>query len=145
MKPKAVARSLRACARRRWQDERGAAAVEFALVMPILILMLFGIIEFARAWNVRQTLTDAAREGARVAVVNNAMMPAAMLQDSVRQVVRNTAIRAGLDLTQLTITPTGVGVGETARVQLTYVYNPMIGLVLNAPITMQTTSVMRNE
>jgi Flp pilus assembly protein TadG len=129
----------------RWRDDRGAAAVEFALVMPILLLLLFGIIEFARAWNVRQTLTDAAREGARIAVVHNNMMPRQMLEDSVRSIVNSAAQRAGLDANYLTVTPTGVGIGATARVQVEYIYQPMITLVLQVPITMRTTAVMRNE
>ncbi|HSK18053.1 MAG TPA: TadE/TadG family type IV pilus assembly protein [Longimicrobiales bacterium] len=132
--------------RMRWADDRGAAAVEFALVMPILIVILFGIIEFARIWNTKQTLTDAAREGARIAVVNNAMVkPAQALQDSVRRVVYRTASAAALDTTQLTFTPTGVGSGQTATIALQYVYTPLVGLVLNTPITMSTSSVMRNE
>jgi Flp pilus assembly protein TadG len=48
-------------------DETGAAAVEFALVFPILILLLFGIIQFSIAYNRVQGLHAAAREGARVA------------------------------------------------------------------------------
>jgi Flp pilus assembly protein TadG len=48
-------------------DETGAAAVEFALVLPILILLLFGIIQFSIAYNRIQGLHAAAREGARVA------------------------------------------------------------------------------
>lgn len=44
----------------------GAAAVEFALVLPILILLLCGIIDFGRAYNAQITLTHAAREAARV-------------------------------------------------------------------------------
>jgi Flp pilus assembly protein TadG len=129
----------------RWRDDRGAAAVEFALVMPILLLLLFGIIEFARAWNVRQTLTDAAREGARVAVVGNNMIPRQVLEDSVRSIVNSAAQRAGLDANYLTVTPTGVGTGATAQVQVEYIYQPMITLVLQVPITMRTTAVMRNE
>jgi Flp pilus assembly protein TadG len=129
----------------RWRDDRGAAAVEFALVMPILLLLLFGIIEFARAWNVRQTLTDAAREGARVAVVGNNMIPRQLLEDSVRSIVNSAAQRAGLDANYLTVTPTGVGIGATAQVQVEYIYQPMITLVLQVPITMRTTAVMRNE
>jgi Flp pilus assembly protein TadG len=145
MTTRAVAQIVRACLGRRWRDERGGAAVEFALVMPVLVLILFGIIEFARAWNVRQTLTDAVREGARVAVVNNALIPTQTLRDSVETIVMNAASNAGLDLAQLTVTSTGVGGGVTAEVQAEYNYVPLIGLVLNAPITMRTTSVMRNE
>ena len=46
---------------RRDVGERGAAAVEFALIVPILILMILGLVEFARAYNVQISLTNAAR------------------------------------------------------------------------------------
>jgi len=48
------------------RSERGAAAVEFALVLPILVMLLFGIIQFGMAFNQKQGLHAAAREGARV-------------------------------------------------------------------------------
>lgn len=49
----------------------GQATVEFALVLPLVLLLLVGMLEFARAWNLHQTLTDAVREGARRAVLAN--------------------------------------------------------------------------
>ena len=48
---------------------RGIAAVEFALVVPFFILLVFGIIEIGRAIMVNQILTNAAREGARQAIL----------------------------------------------------------------------------
>jgi Flp pilus assembly protein TadG len=47
--------------------ERGAAAIEFALVLPLLIVLVFGIVEFSIAYNHKQGLHAAAREGARLA------------------------------------------------------------------------------
>lgn len=49
--------------------DRGASLVEFALVLPLLTLFLFGIIEFGIAYNKKQTVNSAAREGARTAAV----------------------------------------------------------------------------
>lgn len=49
--------------------DRGAAAVEFALVLPLLLLVLFGLIDFGRALNAQITLTQAAREGVRLAAL----------------------------------------------------------------------------
>jgi Flp pilus assembly protein TadG len=46
-------------------SDRGAAAVEFALVLPLLLILIFGIIDFGRMLNAKITLTEAAREGAR--------------------------------------------------------------------------------
>jgi Flp pilus assembly pilin Flp len=51
------------------RDEGGAAAVEFALLLPLIVLLLFGIIEFGLAFNTRIQATNAAREGARMAIV----------------------------------------------------------------------------
>ena len=48
------------------QADNGAAAVELALVLPFLLLLLFGIIDFGRAYNARITLSNAARESVRV-------------------------------------------------------------------------------
>lgn len=50
-------------------SDRGAAAVEFALVLPLLLLLIFGLIDFGRALNEQIVLTQAAREGARVAAL----------------------------------------------------------------------------
>ena len=52
------------------KKERGAAAIELALILPLLLLVLFGIMEFGRAYNVQVSLTQAAREGARYAAVH---------------------------------------------------------------------------
>jgi Flp pilus assembly protein TadG len=50
---------------RRWADQRGAVAVEFALVFPLLMLVLFGVIEYGAIYNAQLTVTGAAREAAR--------------------------------------------------------------------------------
>lgn len=59
--------------RRRWKDQRGAVAVEFALVFPLLMLVLFGVIEYGAVYNAQLVVTGAAREAAReMAVTGNA-------------------------------------------------------------------------
>lgn len=54
-----------------WRSQHGAAAVEFALVLPLLLVILLGIIEFGRAYNVQISLTHAARETARYMAIHN--------------------------------------------------------------------------
>ncbi len=51
------------------RDERGAAAVEFALVVPLLLLLLWGIVDIGRAFYTLNNLASAVREGARSAAV----------------------------------------------------------------------------
>ncbi|MGN7250718.1 TadE/TadG family type IV pilus assembly protein [Arthrobacter sp. SAFR-014] len=52
-------------------SEGGAVAVEFALLAPVLIMLLLGIMEFGRAYNAQILLTSAAREGVRVMAITN--------------------------------------------------------------------------
>lgn len=51
-------------------EQRGAALVEFAFVLPVLLILLFGIVEFAVAFNRAQAVEAAAREGARLASIS---------------------------------------------------------------------------
>jgi Flp pilus assembly protein TadG len=53
--------------RLRPRAERGAAAVEFAIILPVLVLIVFGIVQFSIQYNRQQGLHAAAREGARLA------------------------------------------------------------------------------
>ena len=53
----------------RKRDQRGAAAVEMAIVLPVLVLLVFGIIQWSIYFNRLQGLQAAAREGARVAAL----------------------------------------------------------------------------
>jgi Flp pilus assembly protein TadG len=52
------------------KDKRGQSIIEFALVLPILLMVLFGITEFGRAIMVKNILHTASREGARLAAVS---------------------------------------------------------------------------
>jgi hypothetical protein len=60
----------RDCTMKRTDRERGAVALEMALVLPVLLLILIGILEFGRVMNVQVSLTQAAREGARHAAIH---------------------------------------------------------------------------
>ncbi len=81
------------------RDGRGQALVELALILPILLMLLLGIFEFGRAWNTKQVITDAAREGARLAVVQNNDID----QDDVKAAVATHLSRAGIPGTAVTI------------------------------------------
>lgn len=56
-------------------EHRGAAAIEFALILPLLIMLVFGIIQFGVLFNRQQGLHAAAREGARIASISNTTQP----------------------------------------------------------------------
>lgn len=73
-------------------DQRGAAAVEFALVLPILLLLLFGIISYGYMLSFRGSLSQGAAEGARAAAVAVAQTPTASLSSA--QTAVNESIRS---------------------------------------------------
>lgn len=56
--------------RHRIKDQRGQALVEFAIVLPIMLLVLFGMVEFGRIFYTQLAVNNAAREGARWAAVH---------------------------------------------------------------------------
>jgi Flp pilus assembly protein TadG len=130
------------------EDSRGQALVEFALVVPILMLLLLGIVDFARAWNVYEVLTDAAREGARVIVVDNGLS-----NDDAIIRIQEAGARAGITIaaTDVQITETDLTTGSKATtVRIEYQHRlqfvgALMSLVGDGNITLVTEFSMRNE
>ena len=116
-------------------QSRGAAAVEFALVLPILVLILFGTIEFGRAYNAKTTLTHAAREGVRVLALGTGD-PAAT--------ARNAA--TSLDGSQIGVTTAGGNPctpGQQVAITLTYSVEYSIPLFSEGTWALSETATMR--
>jgi len=65
-------------------DDGGAAAVEFALVLPLLVVLLLAIVEFGLVFNAQLGVTYAAREGARMAAINVATFSKEAVQERAR-------------------------------------------------------------
>ncbi len=77
---------------RRDTRARGAAVVEFAVVLPLLLTILFGIIEYGWVFMVRQTLQTAAREGCRTAILQTSTEPYASVLARVAEVMAPTGL-----------------------------------------------------
>lgn len=111
-------RSIKSLLLRLRGGRRGQALVEFAITVPLLLILLIGIVDFARAWNVYQVLTDAGREGTRLAVVDNGSTTA-----EVRTVIKTAAARAGILLQDTDITiDEATGRGEPTTVTISYAH-----------------------
>ncbi|HWR37108.1 MAG TPA: TadE/TadG family type IV pilus assembly protein [Clostridia bacterium] len=134
--------------------QRGGTLVEFAIVLPIFVSMMFIIFDFARALQTYHTMTNAAREGARFSVApyygSNELPSADAVQARVCDYMRPGAVFCGSGPDNATVTVsqsvtnTVNGVSTTfTEVDVTTPYR--FKLLRFATITLATKAVMRNE
>ncbi|HEX5645896.1 MAG TPA: TadE/TadG family type IV pilus assembly protein [Nitrospira sp.] len=130
-------------------NERGIAAAEFALLLPVFLLILFSIIEFGMLMYGREIVTNAAREGARAGIVIGPNKPAA---GAITAIANNYLTGTGINPADVTFTPTGAGGvnPSTLTVQAVYNYNfliPYIPAVVGIPnpLIITTQVVMIHE
>jgi Flp pilus assembly protein TadG len=109
----------------RAREDRGAAAVEFALVLPLLLLLIFGIVDFGRAWNMQLALTQAAREGVRSVALADGTDAAQRTRDAAFPV---TGITVGITACPATVTASSDAQVTASR---TYDYITPISGILN--------------
>jgi Flp pilus assembly protein TadG len=136
------------------RDTRGTEAVEFALVLPILMLVVAGIFDMGFLFNNYQTLTNAAREGARVAVVPG--WAQTDVEDRVKQYLQADGMNP--DAAQIDVTGVQINVGgapiSAVKVVVSYPYNymvlgPIAGVLQGGGtfdvVTLTAASTMRTE
>ncbi len=83
---------LRTCRHEGQKRRRATAVVEFAVVLPLLMTMLLGIIEFGYVFMIRQTLQHAAREGVRIAVLQTSVNPYANVTARISEAMAPTGL-----------------------------------------------------
>ena len=163
--PSRLARLLRRSAsehvpvsQRSWLSERGQALLETAVTLPLLLLVSVGIFEFGRAYQCWQILTNAAREGARVAVLPTSTYADAQarvtqyMQDGQIGVPKGTLISIAPTTVQLSGTTTAPGSKVTIDYPFSFIMlNPVAKLVAPntkvgaSAFTMSVSVTMRNE
>ena len=94
----------------------GAATVEFAVIAPVLILLVLGMIEVGRGVNVQHVLLNAARAGCRVAIIEGAT------QQTINDRVEDNLAGSGVSAPEITVTP-----------------NPLSSAVTGDPVTVTVT------
>jgi len=106
---------LKRITRRTGKREGGQSLVEFALVLPIFLLVLFSIVDFGMAFHAWITVTNSAREGARLGAVR---APAT----DIEQRVRDTADSLDQDDLVVTVTNAEGDPGDSVVVDVSYGY-----------------------
>jgi len=133
----------------RLQREKGSAGVEFALLLPIIVLLVFGMMEVGVALYDVQIIKNASREGARAGIINVDPKPTEL---QIEDVVKTYLTNASLDLSKLkdiVVDGEGGASGEPLTVTVIYAYdfNVLPGLITDfaGSIDLQGSVVMRNE
>ena len=138
------------------RGELGQALVEFSFVVILLFILVFGIVDFGMGLHSWMTVTNATREGARVAAVHAASsgsldcspLPTA---GTIERQICNTGSNLNPNNMTITVTnadPSGVNSGQPVTVQVSYQYDlvtPFAALVQIPSLTMSSTVQMRLE
>jgi len=141
----------------RIRRDRGTALIETALTLPLILLVSVAIFEFGRAFQTWEVLTNAAREGARIACLPNADPSA--VQSRVVSYMQAEQLSNASKATVTVNTAATISIGTTTAkasiVTVSYpfsfiVLQPVAQLVVNgttlgAPLTMTASAEMRNE
>ncbi|OXI92861.1 pilus assembly protein TadE [Burkholderia sp. AU33647] len=145
-------RGTRIMNRPHWKQQRGVAVVEFALVLPLLLLILFGIVEFGLVMFDQAVITNASREGARAGIVLKSPKASTTdIQNVALNYCQTHLISLGSASTPTVAVPSGQGgsFGTPLTVTVTYKFT---GLALGSWIgpltkllTLTATTVMNNE
>lgn len=125
------------------KNQNGQALVEFAVILPILILLVMGIVQFGLLINSYLTLENAAREGARAGILGSS-------DTEIQQVITATSPNLNNKNLTINITPSESAriSGGTLTVKLTYNYNltiPIISSIFNNTVVLNTQTSMRIE
>ena len=140
---------------KRYRNEKGNALIETAITMPIVLLVCVGIFEFGRAYQTSQVLTNAAREGARLAILEGPTD--AEVRTRVNQYLTDGGLASLADGNIVIGRNTVLTASSTAStVTVNYPFqfmmlNPIVRLIVptdsttGAPITLTAATLMRNE
>jgi Flp pilus assembly protein TadG len=131
------------------QNRKGQALLEFALVLPILLLMIVGLLDFARAWAAHHTIADTAREGARMLVMYNENITEETTRAAMEDRLRNARLDPELADIDLGSAATR---GQPREVSIAYPFRlifvgPFLGLINDGDrtVNLQTRVAMRVE
>lgn len=138
---------------KRLRNQCGAALIETAITIPLVLLVSVSIFEFGRAYQTWQVLTNAAREGARIAVLPD--YTDAQVTSTVRTYLTSGRLSNPSAASIIVVRNVPFGTTTASRITVNYpfnfiVLNPVARLVrsgstVGTPLTMQSSALMRNE
>ncbi|MCM8710241.1 pilus assembly protein [Clostridium sp. SYSU_GA19001] len=125
------------------KNKKGQALVEFAIILPLLLLLIMGIVQFSMIINSYLSIQNAAREGARAGILGSSDI-------EIKNIIK--AVSPSLEASNLTVTITPTESsrksGDTLTVKIDYNYPlivPIISSIFNDVVTLSTHISMRIE
>lgn len=124
-------------------NKKGQSMVEMALVLPVIIILLLGMVEFSRIFGAYLLVAHASREGARMASIGRT-------DDEVRTNITNKVNALDVSNLQVILTPEDNAriTGEDVKVCVKYkliIYAPVISSIVSNPFEMEVNTYMRVE
>ena len=125
------------------KNEKGQSLIEFAIILPLLLLILMGILEFGIMLNSYLSINNSAREGARLGIVNGSNL-------EIEQLITNISPNLNTENLTVNITPLDANrkSGDTLSVEVIYNYQvtiPIISNILNDVVVLKAQTSMRIE
>lgn len=130
---------------RKARRDVGQALVEFALILPVFLLLTLATLDFSRAYFTIHVLNNASREGARVGVLSGATSA------DVTNFINNQLNAAGLDAQASNVSVSGVdgaAPGDSTTVSVSFPFQTLTGSIIpgwTGTINLAQTTVMRHE
>ena len=134
-----------------WREQRGTAVVEAALTVLGFLVLLLGIFEAGRLFNVQQSLTEASREGARLAVLplsgTSTLPTQGEIENEVQRLLQAANIGGAVTVVARPISIVTGGVSTTfTRVRVSLPYTVLtLSMFSNLEITLVGETLMRDE
>lgn len=122
------------------KSESGQSLVEFALVLPIILLLSLGVLEYGWMLNAKITVTAAAREGARAAAI--------LGKDATDSAIDSTATLVAGKYMGVTLGANNVIVStpdDDITITLSYAKAPLVGVYIKTPMTISSQVIMKRE
>jgi Flp pilus assembly protein TadG len=125
------------------KNEKGQSLVEFAILLPVLLLLLMGILEFGLMLNSYLTINNSAREGARFGIVAGSNL-------EIKELINSISPNLESENLEVNITPLDGSrqSGDTLTVEVIYNYQviiPIISNILNNVVVLKAQTSMRIE
>jgi Flp pilus assembly protein TadG len=125
------------------RNQKGQSLVEFAIILPFLLLLLMGILEFGIMLNSYLTIHNSAREGARLGIVAGSNI-------EIKQLISNISPNLNTENIIVNITPSEVSrkSGDTLTVEVIYNYQvtvPIISNIIHNVVVLKAQTSMRIE